>query len=279
MGLLGSLVRRMLHARGSPPARIRIVVTHYDNANYWRPGSELFLHIQAGRAGAAVDLGIAGDDTGQHISGKNRNFGELTTMYWAWKNLTDVEVIGFCHYRRYFLLDARQPGNLCLPHHVHEYLEPALTDTARLRRIGNCDVLVARPHHFERLTIESQYKAKHRPHDFDTMLQAVVERFPQYAESRQAFVDCRRLYCFNMFIARREFFQRYMQWLFAVVEDLERRIPVEADGYQRRTYAFLAERLLNWHLIHLSMTQRLRIHPLGVAFLDDLSYKPTLARY
>ena len=26
---------------------------------------------------------------------------ELTTQYWAWKNV-DAEYIGFCHYRRYF---------------------------------------------------------------------------------------------------------------------------------------------------------------------------------
>lgn len=49
-----------------------------------------------------VDLGIQRDDTGDNISLKNSSYCELTGMYWAWKNLRGVDVIGLCHYRRYF---------------------------------------------------------------------------------------------------------------------------------------------------------------------------------
>lgn len=63
-----------------------------------------FLPIQVGRAISSVDLGIQGDDTGDNISWKNRNYCELTALYWAWKNLKEVDIIGLCHYRRYFLL-------------------------------------------------------------------------------------------------------------------------------------------------------------------------------
>ena len=61
-----------------------------------------YFPIQVGKAISQVDLGIQGDDTGDNISHKNASYCELTGMYWAWKNLKDVDVIGLCHYRRYF---------------------------------------------------------------------------------------------------------------------------------------------------------------------------------
>ena len=41
------------------------------------------------------------DDEGLNISDKNPMYCELTTQYWAWKNVT-AEYYGFCHYNRYF---------------------------------------------------------------------------------------------------------------------------------------------------------------------------------
>lgn len=58
------------------------------------------LHV--GRA-VSEDLGYMGDDTGDSISAANQYYGELTGLYWLWKNCHDVDIIGICHYRRYFV--------------------------------------------------------------------------------------------------------------------------------------------------------------------------------
>ena len=50
------------------------------------PGDLIYVPLQVGRAGAE-DLGYIGDDAGVSISEKNCYYGELTGVYWVWKNI------------------------------------------------------------------------------------------------------------------------------------------------------------------------------------------------
>ena len=69
---------------------------------YWMPEEPCYLPVHVGRAlHPDIDLGFAGDDTGDNISAKNPHYCELTALYWAWKNLA-ADYIGLVHYRRYF---------------------------------------------------------------------------------------------------------------------------------------------------------------------------------
>ena len=58
------------------------VITH---KKYNEIPDDLYKTIHVGRA-ISSDLGYTGDDTGDNISFKNRNYCELTGMYWLWKN-------------------------------------------------------------------------------------------------------------------------------------------------------------------------------------------------
>ena len=66
---------------------------------------EIYIPMQVGRAGKE-DLGYLGDDSGDNISDKNSSYCELTGMYWLWKNM-DCDIIGICHYRRFFTRQER----------------------------------------------------------------------------------------------------------------------------------------------------------------------------
>lgn len=76
-----------------------IVATH---KLYWMPNDNVYLPLHVGRVmEGAVDLGYLGDNTGDNISGKNKDYCELTGIYWAWKNIA-ADYIGISHYRRQF---------------------------------------------------------------------------------------------------------------------------------------------------------------------------------
>ena len=64
--------------------------------------SDIVQPIQVGTdVNGVISEKYSCDNTGDHISAKNRMYCELTAQYWAWKNL-DVDYYGFMHYRRYF---------------------------------------------------------------------------------------------------------------------------------------------------------------------------------
>ena len=74
------------------------VMTH---KKFHSPQNEIYIPLQVGRA-LGENLGYLGDDIGESISELNPFYGELTGLYWLWKNYQDVDLIGVCHYRRYF---------------------------------------------------------------------------------------------------------------------------------------------------------------------------------
>ena len=70
--------------------------------HFAKPEDPVYVPLQVGRA-AHEDLGYLGDDTGDSISDLNCYYGELTGIYWVWKNYEGRENIGICHYRRFFI--------------------------------------------------------------------------------------------------------------------------------------------------------------------------------
>ena len=64
------------------------------------PSVDGYVPIYVGAEGKQK-LGYLSDNTGENISKKNKNYCELTGMYWVWKNTQD-EYKGMVHYRRYF---------------------------------------------------------------------------------------------------------------------------------------------------------------------------------
>ena len=77
-----------------------LVATH---KQYHFPNNDLYSPIHVGKSLSENDFGYLGDNRGNNISDKNRNFCELTALYWAWKNdyFKTYNYCGLAHYRRY----------------------------------------------------------------------------------------------------------------------------------------------------------------------------------
>lgn len=180
------------------------------------------LRVQAGAAlDPAIDVDFR-DDDGVSISGKNRNYDELTVLYWGWKNRT-ARMKGLAHYRR--------------------YLAPAAEDWADLAA-GRVDVLLPVP--FVCWPDTSMQYARYNAPRAVEALRTVMEVRGESAIAEQVF-DGQMLYNYNMLIARHELFDAYAAWCFSVLADVEEQLigwPVLQTRHPR-VCSHLGELVLN----------------------------------
>ena len=187
------------------------------------PADKIYLPLQVGAA-KMESMGFAGDHTGENISEKNETFCELTGLYWAWKNLNEADAIGLCHYRRYFKASPGQIGAL----------------------LKATDCILPKKRNYFIETTYSQYAHAHHAIDLDTTRAIVAERHPECLAAFDDTMRSRKGHRFNMLIMTRPLLDRYCEWLFDILFELERRLDVSSySPYDRRVFGFVGERLLD----------------------------------
>lgn len=216
---------------------IIIVATH---KSYWMPSDEIYLPVHVGAEGKIdeygnpLDLGYVKDNIGDNISSKNKNYCELTGLYWAWKNLDSV-YIGLAHYRRHFTL--KNKGNKWDRPITKKELESLLSKT---------DVILPKKRNYFIESNYGQYVHAHHEIDLKTTRQIIAESYPQYLPSYDKSMKRTYGHRFNMFIMKRDKFNAYCEWLFDILFELERRLDIsDYSDYDARVFGFVSERLLD----------------------------------
>lgn len=207
-----------------------IVATHKP---YWMPEDDMYLPLHVGHF-AKKDIGLPGDDTGDHISAKNANYCELTGLYWAWKNLK-AEYLGLVHYRRHFSISSKGDRK-----------QRVLTKKQAETLLKRSDIILPKPRNYFIETNYSQYAHAHHAIDLDTARKILSEKYPAYLNEFDASMKRTIGHRFNMFIMKRNLFDAYCAWLFDILFELERRLDISTYSVNdSRVFGFVSERLLD----------------------------------
>lgn len=241
---------------------IRIfVTTHKDVDTFY---SDILQPVQVGPTEGRKRLIWAyQDDDGENIASLNPYYCELTTQYWAWKNVK-AEYYGFCHYRRYFdfsdekhtenpygeVMDDRIGWGTRQIYHVD--------DESIVRAVQGCDVVTTGVNDFSSFPEAYSdpldlYRRSPYLHgeDLERIMRILVVRHPDYEQDVDAYMTGRASCFCNMFIMRKELFSRYCDWLFPLLEEFCSDWDTELLSHESlRTPGHLAERLLNVFLVH-----------------------------
>ena len=150
------------------------------------PPDNMYVPLQVGRA-LHEPLGFLGDDSGEHISDLNAWFSELTGVYWLWKNYRDADIIGICHYRRYFIAE-----------------DGHLYNRADIRQLlSQYDMIVTKKLEL-RMPYYDGFASTHDEKDLVETERVVSEKYPEYAALFHDMVHKKETYFANMMICSKQ---------------------------------------------------------------------------
>ena len=211
---------------------------------------------------------MIGDNTGDNISHLNREFCELTAIYWAWKNydkLGNPDYIGFMHYRRHcsFNIDRifseDQYGLVYADKVNDEYLSKFKINSSHICNIiQNYDVIVAKKTDLKKLGTNSPYNhyensdSKLHIKDYNLVLKILSEKYPEFAVIAEKYNHSKYAYFTNIFVMKREIYNKYCAWLFDILFEARKKIDFENYNAQEyRVLAYISEWLCGIYITYL----------------------------
>lgn len=211
-------------------AMVKLYISTYDQNIDW---INKYIRCKGIEVGAALRTVLRNerllyDDVLVNISSDNRIWGELTGLFWIWKNETfeENDIVGFAHYNKILKIKERK-------------IE---------KTVKNGNWIVREPVAINKHSFEE---------DVVMMKQALAEVDYKYYNTWKELYDDngasihgnKNCMCAEMFYAPAEQFYGYCDFLFTVLFKLRNKIGnTERSIYDMRYCAFLGERLLSVYL-------------------------------
>lgn len=206
---------------------------------YRMPDEQCYLPLHVGCEGKE-SIGFTGDNTGDNISIKNSTFCELTGLYWMWKN-SDADYIGLVHYRRYFAGKKRatQSGQA-------DVFDRVLSEKELCALLAETDIIVPKKRRYYIETVYSHYAHTHYAEHLDITREIISEQCPEYLAAFDKVMKRTSAHMFNMFVMSREKCGAYCEWLFRILDELEKRVDTTGySAFQARLFGRVSELLLD----------------------------------
>lgn len=190
-------------------------------SNYISPNYEKVVQAGAALTKERLLPKMLTDCVGENISEKNRQYCELTVIYWIWKN-TKEEIVGLSHYRRHFILPDKWQDIMVS---------------------NKIDVILPVPT-FVYPSIEENYKERHDYTDWEFLMKYLEKNRPDdYVAAKQLFSKSLYSPC-NMFIMCRAVLNALCSWMFPIVDAVALNGGTKEDSYLNRYPGFISERLI-----------------------------------
>ncbi len=265
--------------------------------------SDILCPVQTGSASAdRLFPDMLHDNEGENISEQNLKYNELTALYWAWKNqdrLGNPDFVGLMHDRRHFLFNPQLPipnkhitwlpqSPIYMFPPVCKKYQSYLTDSAIRHYFPQYDVMVLKPYDNTPRIIKGTMRDRFLCSPgmtyeiFDVWAAAVKQLYPDYTAEVEQFSKGTTEYMCNMFVLRKDLFDEYCQFLFAVLQQVDAQVDsADFSDDKKRFLGYLGEFTLSLFIMKLKQRTNIRIieRP-GVFFLDPKHKKYNkLSRY
>lgn len=211
-----------------------LVKNHRDSALTRTWNRPRWMHsLQAGTAQTDFRIAEYADNTADNISWKNSNYCELTALYWIWKNVLNKqgksdEYYGIFQYRR-------------LLHIENEDIDRIFENQP--------DVILPFPTLYEP-DMREHHSRYIKEKDWNSMLQALEEQQPDYAEEFRRLWRQPYMYNYNILIAKMKILKDYCSWLFPILERTEELSSPKGWERSDRYIGYLGENLLTLYFMH-----------------------------
>lgn len=227
-------------------------ISHKD---YWFPKNSLYEPLQVGDR---EDIGIKRDNTGENITDRNKNYCELTGLYWMWKNDCNYDYIGLDHYRRHFCMN---------PLHLDK--QNSVLTKAQVSSLLDGRIILPKKRHYYIETVYSQYIHAHNRQDLDITREIISKYHRDYLDAFDRHMRRRSLHLFNIFIMPKDIFVDYCEWLFDILFRLEDELDITSYSLNnQRVFGYVAERLLDVYV----ETNNLKYKELPYVFMEKQNW-------
>lgn len=238
-----------------------LIATH---KAYQMPKDDIYLPVQVGAYGKE-SLGFQRDDEGDNISKSNPRLCELTAMYWAWKNLK-ADYIGLVHYRRHFTTCSFVKRVF-----TKDKFSCVISRSELEHILQEKDLVVPKKRKYYIETMESHFL--HLPYtfekDYQIFKEVIKEKAPEYVEAFETVMHRTSAHMFTIFIMKKEYFDRYCEWLFPIILEADKRVSVIGyDRMQARAVGYCGEFMLDvWN-----EKQKIPYEELPIMFMEKQNW-------